>query len=274
VVDGQEATASPIPAGGAASISVSGFSLPGGAIITDAELQVVHHEDYAMQSDNPNPTWQPLSIAVTDGATPVQSQSFPLDQACEELTPPRCTTGLNITTALQNDPALVGRLTATVTTTAPAGAGGPYSSSVDGIQLALDVYLPGGYRPLVGCTQQTLGTLSNPQQPCPLVSTVPGATLYVQGTVYAPTGGLDVNGQPNDPVRFNRGIVARTVVFRPGNGGSTAGVTAGGAFNRWVVLDASVNANLRVATTVIFDDVQAFIEKRLPTITYNNWDLK
>jgi len=107
-----------------------------------------------------------------------------------------------------------------------------------------------------------------------MLSTVPGSELYVQGTVYAPTGGLDVNGRPDDPVRFNRGIIARTVVFRPGNGGAPDGVTAGGAFNRFVTLNARVNGNLRLAASVSFDDVQAFLEQRMPKIAYTSWDVK
>jgi hypothetical protein len=109
-----------------------------------------------------------------------------------------------------------------------------------------------------------------------LISTVPGGQLYVQGTVYAPTGGLDVNGRPDDPVRFNRGIIARTVAFSPGNGGAPdgVGVTAGGAFDRFVILDASVNGRVRVSTSVSFDDVDAFLQNRLPNISYNSWDVK
>jgi hypothetical protein len=260
--DGHEALAS-IPAGSAASMSVGGFTaLPPGSVLTNVEVHVVHHEDPAMQS---------FSIAANDGPTPILSQSFATNAACDQLG--RCDDLLRLRPQDLSDPSVISRLNVTFTATAP-GIGGPYASSVDGSYLVLDVSLPGGYRSLVGCTQQTVGTQANPQQTCPVVSTVPGAQLYVQGTVYAPTGGLDVNGQPTDPVRFNRGIIARTVVFRPGNGGSTAGVTAGGAFNRWVVLNANVNGHLRVATTVTFDDVQAFTQQRAPAITYNNWDLK
>jgi hypothetical protein len=267
VVDGQNAQAL-IPAAGTSWINVGGFpALPAGSIITDATVNVVHHEDPAMQS---------FSVGVNDGPTPILSQTFPVNTTCNAGPNPSCFTPFGIPTQVLTDPTLISRLNVTFTATAPSGGGASYNSFVDGIQLVLHVYLPGGYRPLVGCTQQTTGTQANPSQPCPLVSTVPGAQLYVQGTVYAPTGGLDVNGQTTDPVRFNRGIIARTVVFRAGNGGFGPGVTAGGAFNRWVVLEARAgpNLNLRVATTVMFDDAQAFVQKRLPAITYNNWDVK
>jgi hypothetical protein len=108
-----------------------------------------------------------------------------------------------------------------------------------------------------------------------LLSTLSGASLYVQGTVYAPTGGLDVRGQPSDPVRFNKGIIARTVVFRPGSGGAPDGVAAGGGFDRFVTLNASVHGNLQITTSVTFDDVQAYLDDdSSPKITYNNWDTK
>jgi hypothetical protein len=271
--DGQEAQAA-IPAGGAASISVGGFPpLPEGSIVKDAVVNVVHHEDPALQEDNP--TTQPLTVEVKDGARILGSQSFVSSDACNRLDPPSCTTSLSLKTALQDDPAAVGRLNVTFTTAVPPGLAGPYSSSVDGIQLSLDVDLPASsYRPLLGCTQLTLGTPADPQQPCPLLRTRPGAQLYVQGTVYAPTGGFDVNGEPTDPVRFDRGIIARTVVFRPGSGGAPAGVVAGGGFDRFVDLEATAEGTLRLATSVSFDDAQAVVEDRLPRITYIRWDIK
>jgi hypothetical protein len=259
-----EAQASPIPAGGAAQITVSGFEIQEpGSIIEQAQVRVVHREDTAIQ----------LSLDMKDGTTPIQSLPLPAGDLCNPFG--ECTSVVDVTPQFRNDPTLTSRLNVTFTATAPP-AGGPYSSAVDAIVLDLTVDMPtNGYRPLVGCTQLTLGTASNPDQPCPVLSTVAGAQLYVQGTVYAPTGGLDVNGRPDDPVRFNRGIIARTVVFRPGNGGAPDGVTAGGAFDRFVVLNATVNDNPRLATSVSFGDVQAFLEQRLlPNITYNSWDVK
>ncbi len=264
-VGGGEAQASPpIPAGGAAQITVSGFPIQDpGSIIEQAQVRVVHREDTAIQ----------LSLDVKDGATLLQSLPLPAGDFCNPFG--ECTSQVDVTPQFRNDPTLTSRLNVTFTATAPP-AGGPYFSAVDAIVLDLTVDMPtNGYRPLVGCTQLTLGTASDPQQQCPVLSTVAGAQLYLQGTVYAPTGGLDVNGRPDDPVRFNRGIIARTVVFRPGNGGAPDGVTAGGAFDRFVVLNATVNDNPRLAASVSFDDVQAFLEQRpLPNITYNSWDVK
>jgi hypothetical protein len=251
-----------IPASGTASITVNSFPMqPDGSIIEGARLKVLHTDDSALQ----------LSLGVTDGTTPLfPPLPLPAGNNCNPFG--QCQSQVDLTTQFRNDPTLTSRLNATFTATAP-GAGGPYNSAVDAIVLDLTVAMPGGYRQLTGCTQLPIGTASDPQA-CPLVSTVPGAQLYVQGTVYAPKAGLDVNGQPDDPVRFNRGIIARTVVFRPGNGGAPAGVTAGGAFNRFVVLNATVKTNPRLVASVSFDDAQAFVEQRPPKITYNGWDVK
>jgi len=265
--DGVEAQAT-IPQTNSASITVTGFSNPPlqpGSVIENAELRVVHHEDPLMQA---------LTLELTDGATTVQPPvPILISGTCGPPDPVQCSQTFDLTPLFRADPTLLSRVSTTVTATAPPG-GGPYNSAIDGIVLDLTVDPPSptnGYRPLVGCTQRTSSVV------CPVLSTAPAsaASLYVHGTVYAPTGALDVNGRPDDPVRFDRGIIARTVSFEQGSGGAPPGATAGGAFNRDVVLEASVNEKLRLVTSVSFDDVQAFIEnKPLPQITYNNWDYK
>jgi hypothetical protein len=270
-IDGTDTQAS-IPANTAASLQFDFPALPAG-IVEHAELRIVHHEDPGLAS---------LGLDLRNGNT--VEQSFAVDPVACPPTPP-CSDGtqsVDVTSQFFGDANLASTSDLNAVFTAQATDGGPYASFVDGVVLDLRLSPPpNAYRALTGCTQVTEGLATDPQgpqQPCPVLSTVAGAGLYVQGTVYAPTGGLNVNGRPDDPVRFNGGIIARTVVFRPGNGGASngLGVTAGGGFDRHVVLTARVNGNetIRVAVSVSFDDVGAHLDRLPPKITYNNWDIK
>jgi hypothetical protein len=259
-IDGTDAEVS-IPATGNASVGLSGFpAVPQGALIANATLIVAHHEDPGLQS---------VTLDVGDSAG--VKQSFNVPQRDSDAPPD----SFDVTSLLIQNPTLTTDLHVGFTATAPV-AGGPFASAVDGIELDLTLApAPGGYRAITGCAQLTLGSADDPQQPCPLISSAQGAALYVQGTVYAPTAGIDVFAQPTDPVAFNRGVIARMIVFRGHPGGTgPEGVTAGGAFNRFVTLNATVNNHLRISTSVSFDDVQALLTGEPPKITYNTWEVK
>jgi len=271
--DRKEAQVS-IPVGSSASLKFSfqAPALPPGSIVTRAVLEVAHYENYL------NPVVPALSVDFPDG----HGDRLPLPvPSCDPTRP--CTGAaeyvVDVTTQFMHDPTLLSGLNATLTATAPNGA---YDSVVNGIELDLEYSpapAPGGYRAFTGCTQVTDGPVSSPVQLCPLLSASPGAAVYMQGTVYAPTGGVDIAVQPtdpNDPVRFNRGLIARTVVFRslPGGGGGPKVVTAGGAFDRFVTLNASVKGQRRIATTVEFGDVRGHLDNQPPRVTYNSWDVK
>jgi hypothetical protein len=266
-IDGT-ATQASIPANTAASLRFDFPALQAG-IVEHAELRIVHHEDPGLAS---------LSLDLRDDDT--VKQSFTVNSVACTPTPP-CTgetQSFDVTSQFFDDENLASTADLNAVFTAQALDGGPYTSFVDGVVLDLKLSPPpDAYRALTGCTQVTEATDPlNPRQPCPVLSTEAGAALYVQGTVYAPTGGLDVNGRPDDPVRFDLGVIARTIVFQPGNGGAPPGVTAGGGFDRNVVLNARVNGNetIRVTTSVSFDDVQGHLDGLPPKITYNNWDIK
>jgi hypothetical protein len=254
-----------IPAGQTASLDISGFrSIPEQSIVESASIEIVHGEDPAMQS---------LTLDVRDGARSIAS--FSSDPACgsNQL----CIGGtdhpdtLDVTSAFRDsttsfyDQSSLPNLNLEFTATAP-GAGGPYVSSVDGVVLHLTLApAVGGYRALTGCTQD----LSSAG--CRVLSTDAGATLVVDGTVYVPTGIVEVQ-DTSSQVTFNQGLIARTVLFH--SGGSAPFVTAGGGFDRYVILTATVGETQRVTTAVTFGDVAAFLrgDPTDPSITYSTWD--
>jgi hypothetical protein len=254
-----------IPASGSASIDLSGFApLTPESIVEQAELKVVHHEDPAIQS---------LALAVR-GSGP--AKSFTSDPACDSShlcispgdasDPTLRTDAFDITSLVLADPTLAS-LSVTFTATGPS-VGGPYDSFVDGVELDLTLApSAGGYRALAGCANRV-----TTDGGCPLISTEQGATLQVNGTVYAPTALVDV-ADTSDQVGFNLGLIARSVLFHaPPEPASV--ITAGGGFDRVVTLEASVNGHRRLVTSVEFSDAQAFLDGTPPKITYKYWDIK
>jgi hypothetical protein len=263
-IDQNDQTAQ-IAAGQTASLDVTRFrSIPPQSIVESASIEIVHGEDPAMQS---------LTLDVRDGARSIAS--FSSDPACG--TNQLCIGGtdhadtLDVTSAFRDsttsfyDQSSLSNLNLAFTATAP-DAGGPYFSSVDGVVLHLTLApAAGGYRALTGCTQDL-----SPAG-CRVLSTDPGATLVVDGTVYAPTGIVEVQ-DTSSQVTFNQGLIARTVLFH--SGGSAPFVTAGGGFDRYVILTATVGGTQRVTTSLTFGDVAAYLrgDPTDPSITYNTWD--
>ncbi len=114
--------------------------------------------------------------------------------------------------------------------------------------------------------------------PCPLLLTpAPSGSntkLMLQGTVYAPTVGVDITTGVGDPILFNRGLIARNITFRlhPGNGSPSVNGAGAGA-NRFVVFTASIGGRVVTKSLVEFDDTTDITQPG-SSIDFLSWDVR
>ena len=104
----------------------------------------------------------------------------------------------------------------------------------------------GGYRQLTGCTQLPSVRRADPQSRAQWCRRRRERSCTCREPCTPRQAGSTSMASPMTRSASTEASSPRTVVFRPGNGGAPAGVTAGGGFDRYVVLKAFVNANLRV----------------------------
>lgn len=231
-IDGSVATRTWVT-GSTSTLTASGFAaLPGGASIEKVLLRVKHSETAAVST-----------LATTVTGVPAGTLTLTKSPALHE-------DALDVTAALQQSGTALSAISVAFSATSTGGA----TATLDGI--ALDVtYAPsGGFREQTGCALTPVTAVSQ----CDTLSTTPGSTLYLQGTVYAPLGRVDVVTADGDPVQLNRGLIARDIVaeIHPGNGASHAfGL---GRPDRLVLLTASVQVGAtwvpRVESLVALND--------------------
>ncbi|HEY2812909.1 MAG TPA: hypothetical protein VGJ03_05560 [Acidimicrobiales bacterium] len=273
-IGGGSATAT-VPNKSSASIDLGGFpSLAGGSIVTNVKMVVSHSETTNFSS---------LAVTLNDNGAAVDGGTFTTSSTtCTANT--LClqnsahTDTIDVTNLFAQDPTLFSRLSVDLAVATPNPNNTTYTSSLDGIRF--DVTLApnqGGYRAIAGCALVTNDDGSGqPTMPCPLITTGAGANLFVQGTIYAPTAGLDITTAIGDPILLNRGVIARNVVFRihPGGGSSSINGSVGPS-DRFVLLTAKVNGHQRLTTLVEihdFDDQNNFAPG--DSVTYLTWDVR
>lgn len=85
-----------------------------------------------------------------------------------------------------------------------------------GLSLEVTYAPPGDFRRQTGCA--VIPISANDQ--CDTLTNAVNGSLYVQGTVYAPLGRVNITTATGDPVQFNRGVIARDIAgaIHPGNG--------------------------------------------------------
>jgi hypothetical protein len=178
-----------------ASLTLGGFSpaVQSGSRIDSASLRVVHQESGASS----------LAVGVTAGGT---TTSFPVT-ACATY----CEQRIDLAGAGLTAESLASM---SATATASVAGGGPATESLDGI--VVDVgYTPPAFEALSGCLTQPYDPSASPPAPgcAALASRGPGTTLAVRGTVYVPSGAVDVGlGGVATPV-FGRGLISGTAVL-------------------------------------------------------------
>ena len=145
------------------------------------------------------------------------------------------------------------------------------NEALDGVELDVTYVSSGAFRLQSGCAILPVGTAGQ----CDTVSNDPGALLYVQGTVYAPLGRVDITTASGDPVQLNRGVIARDIrgAIHPGNG--SANPFGIGRPKRLALLTAEVSTDgvhwtPRLESLVRFDDNIATGTTR-GRVTYISW---
>lgn len=231
-IDGTVATRTWVT-GSTSTLTASAFAaLPGGASIEKVLLRIKHSETAAVSTLATTVTGVPAGTLALTKSTVLHEDSF------------------DVTAALQQSGTALSAISVTFSATATGAA----VATLDGI--ALDVtYAPtGGFREQTGCAVTPVTATSQ----CDTLSTTGGSTLYLQGTVYAPLGRVDIVTADGDPVQLNRGVVARDIVaeIHPGNGSSHAfGL---GRPDRLVLLTVSVQVGAiwvpRLESLVSLDD--------------------
>jgi hypothetical protein len=207
----------------AATLTASSFAdAPGTASIEKVVLRIKHSE-------------------ASTTAVSTLAATLTLTGATVALTPVKGTAlhedAFDITSDVQQSGTALSAISVAYTATAAASQAS--SATLDGI--ALDVtYAPaGGFRRQAGCVVTPVTATSQ----CDTLATTTGSTLYLQGTVYAPLGRVDIVTDSGDTVALNRGVVARDIVaeIHPGNGSSHAfGL---GRPDRLVLFTVSVQVN-------------------------------
>ncbi|MEV7413847.1 hypothetical protein [Streptomyces sp. NPDC089919] len=214
-IDGTAATAALAADTASASLRLGAFTmlpLPAGAVLDKAVLRVAHQEDDTTPAPPaPGPPPAPSATPPTTGLT-VSGTGTACD-APHPLTTREGALGLD-----QVDLGACGVRTAdqlaelAVGYTARLGKDSTGAAlRLDGVELDIAFRAP-SLRPLSGCLTA--------DRPCPLLKSTDGADtatghsrLLVNGTVYAPTGAVDLSMSRVDSQVVTRGIIARTIAL-------------------------------------------------------------
>jgi len=287
-IDGSSFATANIPKGGTATLNLSAWTgLPPNAVIYSAVLEVAH-QDSGLRS---------LSLSVTDGlgnALPAGATGITSTRA--SLAPPET---FDLTEYLNDDQAKIGGMKAVLTATAPNNA--TATETVDGVVLLVAYQLPGGFRREAGCLVNLTDFVAKYPSSnlaadtgataCPLLANSPlsgHGAIFLQGTLYAPLAFVELATGVGDPVRFNRGVVARSIDFlaHPGNG--TFNLAGLGLPDRYVLFRASISCmgvcgpfqsdgKLRLTSLVHFDDAELdSMGNPIPgsNVTFLSWEVE
>ncbi|MGW4746064.1 hypothetical protein ACWEPR_14815 [Streptomyces sp. NPDC004290] len=217
-IDAATATATLATATPSASIRLGGFAtppLPAGSVIDRVVLRVAHQDDDTTPAppeatEPPEPTEPPPPAAPPTTTLTVSGTGTACD-ADHTLTPRAGALGVDVVDLGACGVTKDGQLSGlTVDYTARLGAGGSAAvDRLDGVELDI-VFRAPSIRPLSGCLTSGRGCAV-------LKSTADADTandhsrLLVNGTVYAPTGAVDLSMRQVRSQVVTRGIVARTV---------------------------------------------------------------
>lgn len=169
--------------------------IPEGAQVTKATLRVRHRETTydPTQPTAPAPPVADKNNLKVDVNVPVLGTTTLTNCAdlCTEEIPLLPALGERYEYRQLNDLAV--SLTATATLEAPDA---PVKSYVDGVEIDVE-YVPIGFEKLC--------------ETCTLLKSTVNQNLFLNGTVYAPTGGFDLNVNSWDKAIFGRGLIGRTL---------------------------------------------------------------
>ncbi|MFI5697090.1 hypothetical protein ACIA58_34865 [Kribbella sp. NPDC051586] len=198
-VDGVAATWTSSVAGDTAPVTINGFApasaIPAGSVLESAALKITHRHSDVTSTDKLDVSLDvgsgtPLTASVTGsaGGTAYRTESVPLDSS---------RTG-SLARAVY-----AGTFTgASLALTAGLAVKGD-TEDVDAVRLELS-YTPPALRAEDGCVVE--GPYPSSTSACAMVS----GRLFVQGTVYAPSGVLDLTVGPGAPV-IGAGAVVRAL---------------------------------------------------------------
>jgi hypothetical protein len=248
-------------------ITMSGFpDVPTNAVVTKAVLRIKHQET-SSGTGNP-PTIGATVVYKTGTAGTDVPLGCATGQLCASSTQRLDT--VDVTAGYQStNGASVSQMTVDFGVNSPRNT--VTTEALDGIELDI-TYAPSGvFRLQTGCTVLPVGAAGQ----CDTLSNDPGAQLYVQGTIYAPLGRIDIATASGDPVQLNRGVIARDIIgaIHPGNG--SANPFGIGRPDRLALLTAEVSTNgvdwtPTIESLVRFDDNVATSTTR-GRVTYLSW---
>jgi Tfp pilus assembly protein PilX len=259
-IDGTEAAASLSGTATSATINLLGYpALPAGSLIESVKLRVKHRESAT----------NGLQLTVTGASGRVLSLdgSCGENNLCQDPAPHENT--FDITGLFSDNPSTLTGLMMSYKATR-LNSGSPTADAwLDGAVLEVTLSpAPGSFRAVAGCGRSVIA-------PCSLLNTdaSSGGVLYLQGTLYAPTAAVDAVTGVGDPVSFNRGVIARTILLKihPGSGSATV-AGFGGFARRLVELTASIGPKAIIKAFVLLDDSDT--SSPGAKVRYLSWDVQ
>lgn len=247
VFNGAEAVFTARGQGGAATLTVTGFStsaVPANASVLSAELQVASRIQHVGTVN--------VGATAGDGST----ATYPLTP-CDLTVCGAGTVATIDVSALINSPARANGISVTYTARdTPGGGSNFFTARVDGIRLSVTYTMP-------GLTATSACATAAPYSPsvattCAVLRGTGGASarMAVKGTIYAPLAAVDLSltGQLN--ALTQRGIVARTLYLGSAPGAAYGGalLSMPGSLDRQVLFTASVGGSEQLRAEVTFAD--------------------
>jgi hypothetical protein len=247
-IDGTNAVSVSIASGATKTITLSAFQAPpANASVEKVLLRIKHSEASSSGS---------ATLAGTATYADATTTTFAVGCAANEL----CVSSipredqLDVTDAyLAAASTSIPAVSVAFSVKSPSGA--TTVESLDGIDLDVTYAPIGGYRRQSGCATLPVTNASE----CNTLGNANGGMLFVQGTVYASLGRVDITtASSGDPVQLERGVIARDIAGSIHPGGGAANLFGIGIAQRAALLTAQVLINgswkSTISSLVTFDD--------------------